>query len=232
MKLEICVGSLTAARLVSELPIDRIETCIALEVGGLTPSESMVKWIRDTFDLEQHVLIRQRAGGFHYSYDEIVVMRDQIMAMRQLNICGVVIGALTAERSLDVNTLETWKRAAGGLELTFHRAFDDVIDWKVALDALVKLGFKRILTSGQAANVSEGMSCLQEMVDYANGRIEIMAGGGVSVDTCSDLREIGVDALHFSGTVNTPVDKDSLFGTELLVASEEKMEKIISGLKG
>lgn len=227
MKLEICVGSLEAARLVSQMAVDRIETCVALEVGGLTPSESMVRWINDTFDLEQHVLIRQRAGGFHYSYDELVVMRDQITSMRQLNVRGVVIGALTPERTLDLNALETWKRAAGNLELTFHRAFDDVADWKIALDQLVKLGFKRILTSGQQRSVADGIECLREMVAYSGSRIEIMAGGGVSVANAPDLVATGVDALHFSGTLLTPVDTGSLFSTESLVANTEKLRAIL-----
>ena len=91
---ELCVASVQAARMASELPVNRIETCTALEAGGLTPTPGFVSWIQNTFDLEQHVLIRQRAGGFIYSYDEILVMRDDILAMRQIGVAGVVVGAL------------------------------------------------------------------------------------------------------------------------------------------
>jgi copper homeostasis protein len=187
----------------------------------------MVSWIHNTFQLEQHVLIRQRAGGFCYDYDELLIMRDQISTMREIGVAGVVIGALTPEHELDIDTLETWKRTAGNLDLTFHRAFDDVKDWKKGLDQLVKMGFKRILSSGQQPTVSAGLGRLKEMVDYAAGRIEIMAGGGVSNGLLSDLKQTGVNAIHFSGTSRTLIDEISLFSTTLLLPNEAKTRAII-----
>lgn len=227
MKLEMCVGSLEGARLANKYAVNRIETCIALEQGGLTPTISMVNWIHNTFQLEQHVLIRQRAGGFCYDYDELLIMRDQISAMREIGVAGVVIGALTPAFELDVDTLETWKRAAGNMDLTFHRAFDDVKDWKKGIDQLVKMGFKRILSSGQQPTVSLGLERLKEMVDYAAGRIEIMAGGGISNALVAPIIKMGVDAIHFSGTSATIIDKTSLFSTTLLLPNEEKTRALV-----
>ncbi len=210
-ELELCVASLEGARIASKMPVDRIETCVALEQGGLTPSAGMVGWIQSTFDLEQHVLIRQRSGGFHYTYDEILVMRDDILKFRELGVKGVVVGALTAEGDLATDALSAWHRAAGDLDLTFHRAFDEVRDWKKTMDQLVVMGFKRILTSGQSASVETGLETLREMVDYAAGRIEIMAGGGVRPSNKAAVVATGVNAVHFSGTVTTTRDEGSLF---------------------
>ncbi len=220
MKKEMCVGTLEGARLAATYNVDRIETCIALEQGGLTPSEAMVAWIDNTFDLEQHVLIRQRAGGFVYNYDEVLVMRDQILSMKKLNIAGVVIGALTSENRINLQALENWKRAAGSMTLTFHRAFDELKDWRTGMDELIKLGFTRILTNGQAKNVADGKSTLFDMVMYAAGRIEIMAGGGLKPSDISELRDAGVSAVHFSATVSSQQDEDSKYGLELLLPSE------------
>ena len=220
MKKEMCVASLEGARLAAKYEVDRIETCIALEQGGLTPSEAMVKWIDQTFDLEQHVLIRQRAGGFNYNYDEVLVMRDQILSMKQLKVAGVVIGALTETMELDLAALENWKRAAGGLTLTFHRAFDEVKDWRIAMDQLIKLGFTRILTNGQAKNVKEGTETLYEMVLHAAGRIEIMAGGGLKSEDIPVMRDNGLSAVHFSATVATKHSEGSKFAEELMMPSE------------
>lgn len=231
MKLEMCVGSLEAARMASEYKVDRIETCIALEQGGLTPTKSMVSWIHNTFQLEQHVLIRQRAGGFCYDYDELLIMRDQIVTMRDIGVAGVVIGALTPDFEVDVTTLETWKRAAGNLDLTFHRAFDDVKDWKKGIDSLVKLGFKRLLTSGQSASVATGLDRLTEICAYAAGRIEIMAGGGISNALIAPILKTGVNSIHFSGTSATIIDKESLFSTTLLLPNEEKTRAIVQAFQ-
>lgn len=223
MKWELCVASLEGARLAEKHGLDRIETCIALEQGGLTPSTALVKWIRDTLDLEQHVLIRQRAGGFHYSYDEIVVMRDQILDMRSLGVKGIVVGALDAAGLPDKQALETWKRAAGDMDITFHRAFDDVSDWEKSLEILVSMGFSRILTSGVSVSSEVEKAC-QLLLEKSSGRIEIMMGGGLKPRMVPALKALGVDALHFSGTEMKEVDQSSLFTTTLLIPEEEKIQ--------
>lgn len=226
MNYEICVASVEAARLADRLPIKRIETCVALEYGGLTPNHAFVAWIEGTFNLEQHVLIRQRAGGFSYSYDEILVMRDNILQFRDLGVAGVVVGALTSDRELDTNSLMAWHRAANDLDLTFHRAFDEVKNWKTAMDKLVDLGFKRILTSGQASAVDKGLDTLREMVAYADGRIEIMAGGGVRPENKQAVIATGVNAIHFSGTKQETVDPESMFGTSLSQVDEKLLTEL------
>jgi copper homeostasis protein len=219
----LCVASLEGARLAEKHGLDRIETCIALEQGGLTPSTAFVKWIRDTLDLEQHVLIRQRAGGFHYSYDEIVVMRDQILDMRSLGVKGIVVGALDVAGLPDKQALETWKRAAGEMDLTFHRAFDDVSDWEKSLEIVIAMGFTRILTSGVSVSADVEKACAL-LLEKANGRIEIMMGGGLKARMVPALKALGVDAVHFSGTEMKEVDSSSLFATQLLVPDAEKIQ--------
>lgn len=231
MKIEICVGTLEAARMVSKQQIDRIETCIALEQGGLTPSRAMVSWIHQTFHLEQHALIRLRAGGFVYNYDELVVMRDQILELKDSGIKGFVVGALTPDFKLNLEALETWKRAAPQLDFTFHRAFDSIQDWKTAMDQLVKMGFKRILTSGSERNVDQGMDHLRELVSYAAGRIEIMAGGGVKEALIPALKASGLDAIHFSGTSLTQVEAGTAFEENLLLPDENKLSSILAAIQ-
>lgn len=231
MELELCVASLEAARLATRLPIHRIETCAALEQGGLTPPLGMVEWIAQTFhELEQHVLIRQRPGGFHYTYDEIVVMRNDITHLRKLGVKGVVIGALTAEKTIDKDAIGALIRAAGDMDLTFHRAFDEAADWKKTIDELVKLGFRRILTSGQRSTVTEGLDNLSEMVAYAAGRIEIMAGGGVRPENIKAVAETGVNAIHFSGTVSVEKDPGSLFAQATSTVNPELVAQLIKNI--
>lgn len=228
----MCVASPEGARVAATLPIQRIETCVSLENGGLTPSPGMVSWIRDTFhELEQHVLIRQRGGGFHYSYDEIVIMRNDIVLFAEMGVKGVVVGALDAAGQPDRGVLEVFHRAAGGMDLTFHRAFDEVADWKKAIDVLVSLGFRRILTSGQAENVEKGASRLRELVAYADGRIEIMAGGGVRPSNIAVVKETGVNAIHFSGTRQQPADGQSLFAADRNIVDPALLTDILTAVK-
>lgn len=223
MKRELCVGSLEAARLAAEFNLDRIETCVALEQGGLTPSNAMVNWIAETFDLPQYVLIRQRAGGFVYSYDEILVMRDQITDFQKTEVEGFVIGALTHQNEINVDAIEVWKRAANDRKLVFHRAFDEIVDWKKAIDQLIKLGFIRILSSPKIG----GIERIKALHDYANGRIEIMPAGGVKPEMIDDFEKIGISSFHFSGAKLTSTNTESIFSIERLICDQNIIKQYI-----
>jgi copper homeostasis protein len=57
------------------------------------------------------------------------------------------------------------------------------------LEQLIECGFKTILTSGQAQNVTAGMNRLTELVTKANNRIAIMPGGGLRSTNIDVIRE-------------------------------------------
>jgi copper homeostasis protein len=87
--------------------------------------------------------------------------------------------------------------AAAGAPLTFHRAFDRVADQTAALDQLMELGVRRVLTSGGAATAVEGSERLRELVAQSAGRIAILAGGGVRESNVRDLVvRAGVHEVH------------------------------------
>ena len=65
-----------------------------------------------------------------------------------------------------------------------HRAFDATTDLDATLDALIELGFDRVLTSGvpwgQRGSVLDGVERLARTIQRAQGRIEIVLGGGIN----------------------------------------------------
>ena len=200
MKLELCAASIEAIQIAKELNFDRIELCQSLEQGGLTPSLGLVDYAL-AHGVETHVLIRPRPGGFVYSQGEIELMIRNIIACGELGAQGVVIGALNKRGEIDKESISLMIENAKGMEVTFHRAFDDTANYKKSLDVLIDLGVKRLLSSGLEVNVERGMENLREMVDYARGRIEIMTGGGVNLSNVSNIvKEVKPDAIHFSGT--------------------------------
>ena len=81
--------------------------------------------------------------------------------------------------------------------MTFHRAFDDVLDQARALESLVGAGVSRVLTSGGAATAIEGAASLGALVRAARDRIIIMAGGTVRANNVSQLvATSGVREVH------------------------------------
>jgi copper homeostasis protein len=232
MKIELCAASVKAIKLANELKFDRIELCENLMQGGITPSAGRIEYALNT-GIETHVLVRPRPGGFYYSEDEIKIMVSDIKNIKRMGAKGVVVGALNNYRTIDEEALKHFVDAADGIELTFHRAFDDcVVDWQKRLDILISNGVTRLLSSGLASNINNGIAVLKEMKEYVGDKIQIMPGGGVNAGNAAKIiKEIKPDAIHFSGTVKTIVDEESSFSETFLAVDENRVKRILEEIK-
>lgn len=197
MRLEVAVDDPAGLRAAVEGGADRIELCSALDVGGLTPSAGLMR-LAAGCGLPVLAMIRPRSGGFCYDGDELSVMASDIAAARMTGLAGVVLGALTPELRLDLPAMEGLMRRAAGLQVTLHRAFDLIDNWREAVDQAVALGVSRILTSGGALSAPEGVARLAEIMDHAGGRITILPGAGISADTIGALRGLPLGEVHAS----------------------------------
>jgi copper homeostasis protein len=156
-----------------------------------------------------------------------VILNDVSFA-KKLDAKGVVVGVLKSNFELDVDALKRIRDVAENMEVTFHRAFDETIDWKKSMNQLIELGFNRILTSGFASNVEIGFNNLKQMVKFAEDRIEIMPGGGVNAANISKiLKEINPNSIHFSGTIKTILDEDSAFSETILKVDEKRVKRLV-----
>ena len=197
--LEIAVTGVDGVRVASRGGADRVELCSALDLGGLTPSLGLVD-AAVAVGLPVHVLVRPRAGGVVFTATEVEVMVRDIEHLVDAGVAGVVIGVLTAERTLDRHAVKSLVRAAEGREVTFHRALDVVLDPVSALAELADLGVRRVLSSGGATRAIDGFAVLESLVAAADG-LEVIAGGGVDVEDIPLLLEAGVDAVHLSASM-------------------------------
>jgi copper homeostasis protein len=230
MKLELCAASIDAIHLAKEFNFDRIELCQNLEYGGVTPSYGMIEYAI-AYGIETHVLIRPRPGGFLYQKEELEIMLREVKNCSEMGAKGVVVGVLNDRNNIDSDFLKEIIDKANGMEVTFHRAFDDVIDWKKALDILIDLKINRLLSSGMARNVDQGLPILKEMIDYAKGSIEIMPGGGVNAGNILKIKKtLNVNSIHFSGTSKVDSDEDSFFSDSILKVDREKIKRILKAL--
>lgn len=201
MFLEICCGDLESVAAAREGGATRIELCSGLAEGGLTPSAALIKAAVNSGIPEINILIRPRPGDFLYSEKEISLMCDDIENAVRYGATGVVIGALTEEGEIDVRSMEKLISAAKGLSpetgVTFHRAFDLSRDADASLNDIISLGCDTLLTSGMASSAPKGIPMLKRLVDKADNRITIMAGGGINTSNASDIIDAtGVGAIH------------------------------------
>jgi copper homeostasis protein len=203
--LEICCGSLDDALEAAAGGADRLELCSALFLGGLTPSIGTILEAGRRLDTPFLTMIRPRAGGFQYSAAEFSTMRRDVAMAAEAGTDGVVFGILREDGTVDESRVKQLLKEAGDLETVFHRAFDVTPDPFQALDALADLGITRVLTSGQRESVLEGAALIRELIGHADGRIEILPGGGIepwNVREC--VERTGCDQVHLTALREVP----------------------------
>lgn len=201
LALELAVQDPAGVRVAAAVGAARVELAAALALGGVTPSPATLELALEAAGdggPEVHVLIRPRAGGFHYDADEIAVSARDVRRAIEAGAHGVVIGALDADGRLDTEAMSRLRDAAEGASVTLHRAIDVTPDPLAALAAARELGLRRVLTSGGASVAIDGIDTLRALVAASDGAIEIMAGSGVDAASAPALAATGIDALHFS----------------------------------
>lgn len=168
---------------------DRIELCAAIATGGLTPSLGTLIEAKKRVRVPIMVMVRPRAGGFCYSEADFAVMQRDAGLLLEHGADGIVLGFLHSNGTVDATRCGKLVEFAIGKQTVFHRAFDVVPDPLSALDALIDLGFKRVLTGGQRKTALEGDALIRQLIGRAGGRIEVLAGGGVRAHNVRQLLE-------------------------------------------
>jgi copper homeostasis protein len=201
--LEVCAGDIDSVKAAIEGGAQRVELCSALDEGGVTPSYGFIEKALSLGDIEVNVLIRPRSGDFLYSSEEVDIMCQDIRQCVNMGVNGIVVGALRHDGYIDFDICRRFVDLAEDVSLTFHRAFDMCCKPMIALEEVIRLGFDRILTSGLASSAWEGRELISRLHQQADGRVKIMAGGGINPDNAAKIiRATGVSEIHASARRN------------------------------
>ena len=200
--IEICCGSYDDVLTACAIPeVDRIELNCALELGGLTPSFSLMRAARKATDKKIIAMVRPRPAGFCYTETEKEMMFTDAEVFLKNGADGIVFGFLQEDGSVDeANTrkmaelIHSYQK-----EAVFHKAFDAAEDPFAAIETLLSCQIDRILTSGKEASVIPGIPLLKTLHETYGSCIEILPGGGVSAaNALQTVQETGIRQLHMS----------------------------------
>lgn len=193
---EACVGSYGQAVKAQSLGANRVELCDNLMEAGTTPSYGTIKKTVDNLSIDIMVIIRPRGGDFEFSTEEVEIMIEDIKVCKSLGVNGVVIGALKGNK-IDIEATKKLIEVAKPMSITFHMAFDEIEDKFEAIDTLVDLGVDRILTKGSKTSAPDGKENLKKYIEYANERIIIMPGAGVTKENREEILQFtGAKEIH------------------------------------
>lgn len=201
-KLEIAAFNLESALIAQQNGASRVELCKDMDLGGTTPEADAVALAKMQLYIDVYAMVRPRGGDFVYSDVEFSQMLQSVLAFKELGVDGLVFGILTSDNRIDVERNEILVTAAAPIPCTFHRAFDQCLDWRAALESIVACGFATVLTSGNAANVDLGKEKLNKMVAAAADRLQIMPGGGLRASNLpSIIANTGAQFYHSSAVL-------------------------------
>lgn len=224
--VEVCCGSVQDGLEAEKGGADRIELNSSLFFGGLTPSIGTVIEAKRRLKIPVIAMVRPRGGGFNYTDSEYATMLQDAELFIKFGADGIVTGILNEDGTIDKERNARLVEIAGDREAVFHRAFDVVPDPFQAIDILVELGFKRILTTGQNDNVDYGINLLRELISYADDRIEILVGGVNKFNANNIIQKTGCREIHMASFI-TRVDKSAVqgslihYGSSLYPAEDE-----------
>ena len=220
-KIEIACFNLESALIAQKAGADRVELCADMTVGGTTPTIEMIQQARENLIIDINVMIRPRGGNFVYSDSEFEQMKSEIETIKKLGVNGFVFGILNEDKSINIDQNKELVELAKPFPCTFHRAFDEVLDYEKALEDIISCGFSTILTSGTFPNVMEGKDVLRQLVIQANNRIEIMPGGGLRSANISELNNM-VNANWYHSSAIT--DGSETANQEEIIQLKKKLQ--------
>ena len=244
--VEVCCGSADDVFVAAASGAQRVELNSAMFLGGLTPSIGEVR-VAKKAGIPIIAMVRPRQGGFCYTEKEYDTMVADAEALLNEGVDGIVFGILHPDGTVDKERCEplAWMAKEKGCEAVFHRAIDVTPHWQRALDVLMELGFARVLTSGQCADVRDGTETVRAMREYANGKLQILPGAGVTLANATRIvAETGCNQIHvlldkthsdpstnagrhiyFGGALYPPEDVFSIADGEKLQKLREVLDK-------
>lgn len=195
--LEVCCGSVEDVLQAVQGGADRVELNSCLFHGGLTPSVGELIVAKQMADIPVMTMVRPRQGGFCYTDAEFRTAMADAEQLLVHGSDGLVFGFLNPDGTLDAEKCREIIALAGDKQKVFHRAIDVAADWKKMLGQLIELGVDRVLTSGLAPDVFYGIDVIREMIEFAEGRIQILPGAGVNLKNIDKIIEYtGCNQIH------------------------------------
>ncbi|MBO1627539.1 copper homeostasis protein CutC [Bacillus arachidis] len=201
--LEVIATCLEDVKQIEKAGGNRIELISAYTEGGLTPSYAFIKKAVKAVNIPIHVMIRPHAKSFIYTAEEIEMMKEDIQVAQELGAAGVVLGVLNEQNQIDEEKLADLLSVVDGMNVTFHRAIDEMADLVGAVQTLRNFEkITHILTSGGQGGIVENIPVLHEMQRVSQGDVQLIAGSGVTKENIQRvLNETGISEAHIGTAV-------------------------------
>ena len=217
--IEIIATTVEDAKRIEASGANRIELVSALTEGGLTPSYGLIKKVIESVRIPVNVMIRPHAKSFVYTDDELNIMKEDILIAKDLKANGVVLGVLDKDNRICENSLAKLLAVCGDLEVTFHRAIDELADPAHGITVLAKYSqIKRVLTSGGKGDILDNLPIIKQMIANA-GALRVLVGGGLKLENIKQvITETRAPEYHFGTAIREDISPFGKINPEKLAS--------------
>ena len=184
---EACCEGFTEGINAEALGANRIELCSNLAVGGLSPSFNEVKEALKFLNIPVFVMVRPREGNFIYTKKEKELMIQEIRNLKNIKVEGIVIGSLNNKGEIDTEFMKEVVKIVKPMNITFHKAIDEVKDYNKAIEQLIEIGIDRVLTSGKKDKAEDAIGFLKTINRLYGNDITFVAAGNITKDNLDSL---------------------------------------------
>lgn len=220
--LEVIAKDIKDIEKINESVAQRIELVTGVEHGCLTPNIEVCKKAGEISKNPIVVMVRNHWDNFFITDTQLEEVLNQIKALRETKVQGIVWGAITPDNKIDVEALKQVVSEAGHLEVIFHKAFDILDDKIEGLQILKDYGVKRVLTAGGEGLPTDNAETLRKM--QAIGGVEILIGGGVTLDSIPEIKKLGFNDFHVGSKLRVEGSYEKEINLSLVKTFRELIE--------
>ena len=187
--LEVIACSLADAQAAERGGAHRIELISRFDVGGLTPALELARSVVAGVSVPVRVMLRESESFEVRDPSEAERLCATARALATMGIDGIVCG-FVRNGEVDSELLARLLDSAPNLNVTFHRAFEQLRDPLAAIEQLKQYRqVDRILTSGAGRSLAESIGQLSAYQRAARPEITILAGGGMDAASIKGITE-------------------------------------------
>ncbi|WOO88446.1 copper homeostasis protein CutC [Mollicutes bacterium LVI A0078] len=179
-KLEVIVLNAADSIAAEKAGADRLELVTDMAHGGLSPEIEIVRDVVSSVSIPVNVMVRFEYDGFEYTHQQFLELLEYVESVKKLGINGVVFGSLTSEGLVDEDQLEAIIEAADGLDITFHRAIDEVDNNYLTNFNLINGKVTTVLSSGGTDYpLIDNLASLNAV---SESKTRLLIGGGINAN--------------------------------------------------
>lgn len=219
MNLEVIAKNLRDILKINKSNANRIEFCCNLEVDGLTPKRWIIKLAVMISRVPINVMLRPSSESFNYSAKDFKKMLNLAAFLERTKVNGVVFGILNENNEIDINRMQQIIAKIPSKQKTFHKAFDQIEDFKQVLDILKQLKIDAVLTSA-GKDINQNILTLKALT--ASQKITIIGGGGITFNNVEKISSV-VNEIH----VGTAVRKNNNWNGKIDIKKINQIKKIV-----